>query len=267
MRKESPQCSMEAASHLARPNQRRRPPEFGSTIPSMSRRGMATKFSDTSIPAIDVNDREDCPLCKKFSSGPCGELFKKWLACTDVNPGKDDNGEPLHLTRCSSFAERLAECLDENSPYYSKDSEDEVEHDVNIGNKGTNSAEGDGMLKDAWTEFVSGIEDGIKSGKYSLLPFPATITPRVEVRISTHTGAAFFVPENDAQPIIAAYILDDSSNVIAAASQKDMYMNGLGCVIQFKVMEGMKSATCRAIYDMEGDNVSIVYTRTMLVPG
>lgn len=201
-------------------------------------------------------------MCKKFSRGPCGEHFTKWLACTDANPGKDASGEPLHLTRCSDFAEKLAVCLDENIAYYSKneDTDDDTNEDVD-------TAASEGALRDAWKEFVREMEDAINSGKYSLLPFPHNIQPKMEVRLSTHTGAAFFASEHESHPILAAYILDDSSNVIAAASREDMYMkNHLGCVIQFKIVEGMKSATCRAIYDTDGEDDPVIYTRSMLVP-
>ena len=79
------------------------------------------------------------------------------------------------------------------------------------------------------------------------------------------------------QPIflVAAYILDKNSNVIAAGSQEDMYMNDeLGCVLQFKISDSMKSVTVRAIYDTtaaryddddDGGGI-LIYSRTMLVP-
>jgi len=210
----------------------------------------------------DIDNREDCPMCKKFSRGPCGEHFTKWLACTDANPGKNDSGEPLHLTRCSDFAEKLAVCLDEHIAYYSTndDTDDAVDDNEDAEAR-------DGALKDAWKKFVTEMEDAIQTGKYSLLPFPHNIQPKMEVRLSTHTGAAFFKPEHNKQPILAVYILDDSSNVIAAASREDMYMNNHpGCVIQFKILEGMKSATCRAIYDTDGEDDVVIYTRSMLVP-
>ena len=255
IRSPSRPCSSEAEQRLAvRTQQRgRRPPEFGSTVPTITIRGiLTTEKSET--------DREDCLMCKKFSRGPCGRHFTVWMDCTDENPGKDDNGEPLHLTKCSDFAVKLAECLEENVEYYSKN--DDVDDDIN-----EDPIARDGAMNNAWKEFVREIEDSIESGKFSLLPFPLNIQPKMEVRPPTHTGAAFFVPENDGQHILAAYILDDSLNVIAAASREDMYMNNhIGCVIQFKIVEGMKSATCRAIYDTAVKDDVVVYTRTMRVP-
>jgi hypothetical protein len=161
------------------------------------------------------------------------------------------------------LAEKLAACLDINVAFYSKnaDSDDDVDEDD------YSAASSGDALKNAWKEFINEIEDGIKSGKHTLLPFPRNIKPKMELRLSTLTGAAFFVPENDGRPILAAYILDDSSNIIAAASREDLYMNDqLGCVIQFQVVDGMKSLTCRAIYDTSHENDIVIYTRTMLVP-
>ncbi len=267
IRSPSRPCSLEAAQYsAARTQQRgRRPPEFGSTVPKITIRGISTtEMSETNLPNIDSNrDREDCPMCKKFSRGPCGGHFTVWLDCTDANPGKDKNGEPLHLTKCSDFSLILAECLEDNVGFYSKN--DDVDDDIN--EDYTDPAARGGAMKDAWKEFVREIEDAVESRKYSLLPFPVNIQPKMEVRPPTLTGAAFFVPENDGQPILAAYILDDSLNVIAAASREDMYMNyNIGCVIQFKIVEGMKSATCRAIYDTAGEDDVVVYTRSMMVP-
>jgi len=252
-----PHCSLEAVSSSNRPK-RRRPPTYGSSIPKVTTRGFVTNgSSDAKIPA-DIADRADCPLCKKFGRGPCGEVFKRWLACTDEHPGKDASGEPLHLSKCSDFAEQLAKCLDDHSEYYSNDDDnDRDQHqDENAKQK---------ELKDAWKEFVHEMEDGIISGKYNLLPYPDKLNPKVEVRLASHTGAAFFVPEQDGHPIIAAYILDDKGGVIAAGSKEDIDMGNLGCVLQFKVLDGMKSTTSRAVYDTANDEV-LVFSKTMLLP-
>ena len=246
-------CLAEAAP--SRPK-RRRPPIFGSTIPKITTRGMVTNNNAT---AADISDRDNCPMCKKFGSGPCGELFKLWLACTDKHPGKDASGEPLHLNKCSDFAENLAECLDANSEYY----DDRNESDKK--GEDANASERDERLKNEWSNFVNEMEDGIASGKYNVLPFPEKMNPKVEVRLDTSVGAAFFVSENDGQPLVAAYIMDDSGGVIAAGSIKDMDMGSLGCVLQFNVSKGMRSATARAIYDREVDDV-VIFTRTTLLP-
>ncbi|KAL9179443.1 hypothetical protein ACHAXT_008733 [Thalassiosira profunda] len=197
-------------------------------------------------------------MCKKFGSGPCGEIFKQWLACTDEHPGKDAKGEPLHLPKCSQHAERLAECLDANAEYYDDDNA--------IGNQEPTIQEESGSeLQSAWDAFVKDMEAGIASGKYDMLHFPEEISPTVQVSSATRTGAAFFVPESGGHPLIAAYVLDENGYVVAASSNGDMDMGKLGCVLQFKVAEGTQSATIRAIYDTEKDDVAI-FSRTMLLP-
>lgn len=219
---------------------------------------MTTTSDDdaTTIPNDIIADREDCPLCKKFGSGPCGETFKRWLACTDDHPGKDASGEPLHLSKCSDLAEHLAKCLDENSEYYEKNDAKEVLD---------STTDKDGELKHAWKQFVDDMEGSIASGKYNMLPFPEGINPNVEVRLATRTGAAFFSPEDDGRPLVAAYILDDNGSVIAAGSKDDMDMGTLGCVLQFKLSDTtMKSASVRAVYDTENDDVAIYSQTTQL---
>ena len=263
-------CLMEGASPsqsqhtMNRSKRRRRPPTFGAKIPNITTRRMVTKSSGNDTTAPDLDDREDCPMCKKFSKGPCGDRFKQWLSCTDQHPGKDANGEPLHLSTCSDFAEKLAKCLDENADFYSK--EDEEEEDAY--NK-ADSKQNSEMQEDAWKEFIHEIEEGIKSGKYNVAPVPKhDINPKIQTRLASGLAATFFSPEKDGKTIIAAYILDENGNVKAAGSKGDMDMGELGSILQFKISD-MTSVTCRAIYDTEdgnGDNISI-YSRTVQIRG
>jgi hypothetical protein len=270
----------------------RRPPEFGAKVPKLTTtRGVvntnrnntsSTNDDDTTTSSLAVMEEEEeeedeedrvnnCPMCKQFSRGPCGIIFQRWLACTDRHTGMVDysTGEPLHLSKCADFAVELAECLDANTDYYSKD---EYEEEIDVGQQLKDSSE----LKDAWTVFVNEMEDCILSGKYTVQPFTATLDPKIKIRANTTTGAAFFVlsseNENDEQQqqpiLVAAYILDNKSNVIAAGSQEDMYMDdALGCVLQFKISDGMKSVMARAIYDTTAsDDGILIFSRTMLVP-
>lgn len=289
-------CLMEGGDSCGVPPRRRtirrnrRPPEFGAKVPKLTTtRGVvntnrndtsSTNDDDTTASSLAVMDEEEdrvsnCPMCKQFSRGPCGIIFQRWLACTDCHTGKVDysTGEPLHLSKCADFAVELAECLDENTDYYNKD---EYEEEIDVGQQLKDSSE----LKDAWTVFVNEMEDCILSGKYTVQPFTATLDPKIKIRANTTTGAAFFVlsseNENDEQQqhrkqqpiLVAAYILDNKSNVIAAGSQEDMYMDDeLGCVLQFKISDGMKSVTARAIYDTTAsDDGILIFSRTILVP-
>ncbi|KAL7525389.1 hypothetical protein ACHAWF_001337 [Thalassiosira exigua] len=260
----SSRCSMEASA--SRGARRRHPPIFGASVPRMIARGFTTS-NETNVnsnrDAFDVINREDCPLCKKFGSGPCGETFKRWLACTDDHPGKGADGEPLHLRRCSDLAEELAGCLDANAHHYDEGDADADEHMRDLDRDGKSRE-----LEDAWRTFVREVERGITSGKHCApKPFPEDVKPKVEVRLATRTGAAFFVSHKEGRPIIAAYILDDDGNVIAAGSKDDMDMGDLGCVLRFKVSEGMNSAAVYALYDTDERAIDVaIFTRTTLLP-
>ena len=118
--------------------QRKRPPEFGATIPTLTRgrerlatnRNIATNDNTSTSLAAEDDNRNNCPMCKKFSAGPCGNVFQRWLTCTDCHMGKvvdPGTGQPLHLCKCADLAVDLAECLEINTVYYSKDEKSEVE--------------------------------------------------------------------------------------------------------------------------------------------
>jgi hypothetical protein len=254
-------CMAEAnPQQLPNIRRRKRPPTFGSTVPSMTKRGLKPGIGGD-LATVVVDDREeDCPMCKKFGSGPCGDIFKQWLKCTDKHPGKDAAGEPLHLTHCLDFAEKLGECLDTHSVHYSsKDNEEDTKQHQKSQSQDANT------LKAAWCEFVSEMEDGIKANKFTTLPFPDENKPSMHFNPKSKTGAAIFSPDVDGASIITAYIIDDNSNVIAAGSKEDMDMGSFGCVLRFDITDDVKSATIRAIYDSD-ESVVRIFTRTMLVP-
>ena len=109
------------------------------------------------------------------------------------------------------------------------------------------------------------MESGIVSNKYAVIPFPKKeVYPKIEISLATRAAAVFF---NNQEKIIAAYILDDNGQVIAAGSKEDINIEGLGCVLQFKVNDGLRSVKCRVIYDIgnsEDEEVEI-YSRTVSI--
>lgn len=235
---------------------RKRPPKFGTLIPSITTRGISTSRINTNEM---MSDRDDCPMCKKFGSGPCGDVFKRWLDCTDDNPGNDDNGEPMHLSQCSDLAAKLSKCLDDHQEYYIR-YDDENKHEI--------SKDENDELKEAWSEFVTETEDQINAHVYKLEEFPAEIAPTIQVRLESNSGAAYFKNKNlDGAAIIVAYIMDDKGSVLAAGSKEDMDMGEFGCILQFDLSTSMKSATCRAIYQEVDDSVVTVLSKTVFVPG
>lgn len=257
-------CMAEASPAQNNARRRKRPPTFGSTVPTITKRGITTGTGlGNDVASVAENDREDCPMCKKFGSGPCGDTFKRWLNCTDKHPGKDANGEPLHLTHCMDLAEKLGECLDTHADHYtSKDNEEDTKQQEKARSMETDT------LKTAWSIFVSEMEGGIRTNTYKTSPFPEKYSPSMQFKPSSKTGAAIFAPDIDGASIITAYIIDDDDNVLAAGSKEDMDMGSFGCVLQFDLLdETIKSATCRAIYDSDDDADVTIFTRTIRVPG
>lgn len=256
-------CMAEGSPSQNNARRRKRPPMFGSTVPTVTKRGITTGAGlGNDIASVAVDDREDCPMCKKFGSGPCGDTFKQWLDCTDNHPGKDANGEPLHLTHCMDLAEKLGACLDTHADHYtSKDNEEDTKQQEKARSKEADK------LKTAWSEFVSEMEEGIRTNTYTMLPFPEKYSPSMQFKPSSKTGAAIFAPDIDGATIITAYIIDDNDNLLAAGSKEDMDMGSFGCVLQFDLLdETTKLATCRAIYDSDDDSNVTIFTRTIRVP-
>jgi hypothetical protein len=64
---------------------------------SISARGISTS-------SINIDEVKSNPCAKKFVSGPCGGIFNRRLDCTDQHPGKDADGQPLHLSKCFELA-------------------------------------------------------------------------------------------------------------------------------------------------------------------
>lgn len=202
-------------------------------------------------------DRDDCPMCKKFGSGPCGDVFRRWLDCTDENPENDADGEPMHISQCLDFATKLSECLDDHQEYYIRYDEE---------NKHQSSQDENDQLKETWSEFVTETEEQINANVYKLKDFPADIAPLIQMKLESNNGAAYFKPKNlGGSVIIVGYIIDDKGSVLAAGSKEDMDMGEYGCILQFDMWEGMKSATCRAIYEESDDSVT-VFSKTLFVP-
>lgn len=265
MKSKSYHCMAEAhPQHHQSPSRRRkRPPTFGSIVPTITTRGITTDLAGDLASVVADDREEDCPMCKKFGSGPCGDTFKRWLHCTDKHPGKDvATGEPLHLTHCLEFAEKLGECLDTHAD---NNDDNKEEEDIKQQHEKAQSQKDTNTLKAAWREFVSEMEDGIKANKFTAAPFPDSYKPSIQFKPNSKTGAAIFAPDVGGASIITAYIIDEHDNVLAAGSKEDMDMGRYGCILQFDVVNGMKSATCRAIYDSDETDVTI-FTRTMLVP-
>ena len=193
----------------------------------------------------------DCPICRKYSKGPCGKLFTEWMACTDANPGKDEKtGEDLHLTKCAELAENLAVCLGQNADEYSGP----IEYDDDEVNAKDGAGSGDIPIKDladAWLELITELESS--SSTNSRKPYPAGISPELEVRPSSGWGVGAFAPTDGRdEPLVLAYLKDQSGSVLAAGSGQDLKESG--GYLRFQLDKEVESITTCAIYGGEGDD-------------
>jgi len=117
------------------------------------------------------NNDKDCPLCRKYSKGPCGILFQNWhgqcipdsqydkKSSSNTDKSKDSSA----LLTCDELVAKLDQCWKENSLFYDSislyddDDNDEVstttvKSDNNIKIKITPT------LKDEWEIFVNDLE-------------------------------------------------------------------------------------------------------------
>lgn len=227
-------------------NSTRRPPpaRFGMSV--------RHKHSDT-LPLIPKDDKNDCPLCKKYSQGPCGELFQKWLACAEQYKSMMDSNtnEELHLSKCRHLALPMAECLDKHQEYY--DSLDVYSDEYE-----------ERVLLQEWTKVVKQVEETHSSD--TVLEFPPSLTPELQIRPSTNTGMAAFVYNHDdddnSRTLTLAYVKDaGSGELLAAGSLEDLWewQDKYG-VLRLNIPPKTTAITAYALYD------DVLYSTMKQVP-
>jgi hypothetical protein len=235
--------------------QQRAPPKFGTSIRSLSSSSSSTGSGSAAAAgppkkSEEDDDEEECPICKKYSQGPCGETFKAWLKCTDANPGKDDEGEDKHLSKCAHLAAPLADCLNQHEAYYENQS---FAQDLYQDN------EKEEDLKTAWQEFIDNVQESRPTAK-----FPSKkMTPRVQVRLESKMGMVQFASFNDKQQsILMGYVQNsETGQLLSAGSKDDMISIPISeenkdetVALRFDVPDGLNKITLCAIYDNESPN-------------
>jgi len=167
----------------------RRPPIFGTSIKNKrhfssynNSSGSTTSWlSDPNLNNI-TEDRKNCPICERYSQGPCGELFKTWLQCVDDHPGtirtsEQETGEERHLSACATHAQALASCLEQHQAFYDNlpfHSDNLQEDSDDNGNDNHIEA-----LHEAWEDFL---RDELLPLPIPRREFPTPHKPRVEFR-------------------------------------------------------------------------------------
>jgi hypothetical protein len=220
------------------------PSRFGASIGTISMRRHQSSLSN-----LDTSNREDCPVCKKFSQGPCGPMFRAWMACTDQYPGPnpDNPEEDWHLSKCMHLAKPLGACLEEHQAHYAEmdvyaeDDDDEQE------------------LMDAWSKVISEVE-------VSREAVPFLSPPNVQIKLANRTGMASFEYSLANKNIILAYVKDDETGeLLAAGSSDDLWdYKGKG-ILRLSFGASCKSVTVFALYSDEHDN-DILYKLSQRIP-
>jgi len=212
--------------------------------------------------AGEKRDESACPLCKKYSQGPCGKLFQQWIECIDANENEGD------ASKCDSHVVPLDKCLKEHQEYYDKISI----HD--------NEDDNDQVAIDKWKDFILAIEqeDGIKYRPFSPSHDDAHAhahEPEMQLRPKSNMGAAMFHPEMVDQVLLLAYIKDQDGNLLGAGSVEDLFPFQDQYVLRFGVTEKCKDITAHALYgykdgsdgsDHGSDESLTIYTKTQRVP-
>uniref|UniRef100_A0A7S4S5B1 GCK domain-containing protein n=1 Tax=Ditylum brightwellii TaxID=49249 RepID=A0A7S4S5B1_9STRA len=280
------------------------PCQFGSSI-----RTFATDATSSKNPSIIQNliqqnknteeedgttiekekERTNCPLCKKYSRGPCGTYFKDWLKCTDENPGKnpDNPSEDLHLTKCADLAKALADCLNLHDEYYKNDDTAATTTTSNNDEKESmEEGEEEEGLKQAWNEFIQTLEQApsASSSDRKQIPFPSSIKPNMQLRVESSMGMAMFHSEydpaattttasffsssfkqkstpNKKKTLLLAYIKDQNGNILGAGSKEDLYAlskennNDGDLILRFSIVKDESiSITACALYEAIDDD-------------
>mmetsp|Transcript_10697 Transcript_10697/g.12398 ORF Transcript_10697/g.12398 Transcript_10697/m.12398 type:complete len:335 (+) Transcript_10697:826-1830(+) len=246
------------------------PPQFGKMIPhnvlsslthNKKRKYSASlrKFSDSKDISAD-NNQEDCPLCKKYSQGPCGILFKKWLACVDCN--KNDE------TACDDIIQFLDTCLKEHQEYYEKKS---------MYNEDKNDDEGSVLI---WKDFIAELESG-QDPKVTYEKFPSDKIPEMQVRLKSNVGIVQFhsslQSNNKEKHLLLAYVKDVGTGAVLAAASVDDLLQSNGeedenehkCVLRFHINDKSRDVVACALYDELSDTQKFevtVYCRVERLP-
>lgn len=217
--------------------------------------------------AGEKRDESSCPLCKKYSQGPCGKLFQKWIECIDANEHEHENEGDA--SKCDSLVVPLDKCLKEHQEYYDKISI----HD--------NADDNDQVAIDKWKDFILAIEqeDGIRFESFPPSHDAANNAhdhePEMQLRPKSNMGAAMFHPEMGDQVLLLAYIKDQDGNLLGAGSVEDLFPFQDHYVLRFGVTAKCKDITAHALYgykdgadgsDHGSDESLTIYTKTQRVP-
>jgi hypothetical protein len=302
-------CSNTSAQRGSTSTRRRRrylpPPvgisarEFSSSSSSSINADTATSPATTASTGGENNDddlptsySDDCPLCAKYSAGPCGTLFRRWLACTDNaaaakktntnGSGGDDDRD--HVALCAQDFDRLQACLEEHSDYYDKirvggDSQEEGTGDDDDDDAGATSSSrtAGSSVQQAWESMIQEELAGAATES-----FPEALRPIVRIRPKTGQATASFAVSSLSSKGVDNFVLafvrtiskendtaannDEEDNdadaytLLAAGAKEDLYIDDDGddrIVLAFRVPADSATVIVSAVYEKQDDSVAV----------
>ena len=273
---QKPMVLLEKGPQQQRQRRRQQPVRFGPSVRWMttqdySRFTVANNNNNNNDNDDLDEERASCPVCQKFSRGPCGAVFRRWLECTDQYPGPhpDNPNEEWHLTQCLPYAKPLAQCLEQYQSYYNHNDDDDQQQQDDDSDEQQD-------LQQAWSKVIAQVEQEHQEADAA---FPHGAKPCLRVRPATQTGMAAFATKN----LILCYVRgsnndDDKSVLLAAGGREDLWLDwkdGYG-VLQFSYLSPpglvVSRITAHALYysnddddDEDNENV-ILYSHTELIP-
>lgn len=210
-------------------------------------------FSTATTPLDDIPVLydDDCPLCAKYGSGPCGGLFRHWWTCTET--AKEGGAEETDVaSQCAAEFERLQKCLDDHSDHYDAilvvDNEQQDEQE-----------ERDNTVQDAWETMI---RDELSNAPRE--EFPSHLQAPLRNRIKTGQATVSLVAEHLVLAFVQQTNLSDGSKtLLAAGAKQDFYVDPCDkerITVPFAVSATLSPIVVSAVYEVQDDNV-VVYER------
>ena len=229
------------------------PPRFGERIP---RKLLAKDSSDGRSSSNDftskipLKDRNECVICKKYSKGPCGELFTAWLNCVDAN-----NSE---TSACDDLIAEFDKCLKKNESYYENV---DIHHDEDFENE------------NKWKSFILELEAVNDEQITQVKEFSKRNIPEMQFRLRDKMGVIMFHPkymQGDSEKLlILGYVKDQNDVVLAGASSDELIEYGGKLMLRFRTNEISSEVKACAIYmspDKKKIDEVVIYQRIERIP-
>jgi hypothetical protein len=251
------------------------PPPVGISAREFSSSSIDTAATTNSTGDNDDNGlptsySDDCPLCAKYSAGPCGTLFRQWLACTDAAAATDKGGDGVAL--CAQDFDRLQACLEEHSDYYDKIHADEqVLGGYQEDGRDDSGATSTSSIQQAWETMI---QEELSCAVTE--SFPETLRPIVRIRPKTGQATASFAVSSSSKGVdnfVLAFVRNDNSKdanadgndanayiLLAAGAKEDLYIDDDAdnrIVLAFRVPTESAAVLVSAVYEQQDDSVAV----------